>query len=154
MTSKRPRDSNEELSDEVDRLLKKLPTDPVSTGATPRGAVPPKPIIPRLAVPQGPSGQQRFGVWARVVLGLALGAVITQWPYARGCGFPLYLYLAAVAVVPFTGVWIGVLSWYRRMGVAHLMAVALVIWGLALAALAVLPRIGYGAARATWQCTA
>lgn len=155
MTGKRPRDPNESLSDEVDRLLKKLPTnDPGLPGGTTRGAVPPKPIIPRLAAPQGPTGQQQLGVWARAALVLALGVLITQWPYEHACGFSLYLYLAAVAAVPITAAWVALTSWYRRMGLAHLVALALVFWGLALVAHQVLPRVGYAAAQATWQCPA
>jgi hypothetical protein len=154
MTGKRPRDPDESLHDEVDRLLKKLPSNnpgAAETGVT-AGAVPPKPIIPRLAVPQGPTGQQRLGVWVRAALGLALGALITQWPYPNDCGLPLYLYLAAITTVPVTGVWVALTSWYRRMGLAHLVALGLVLWGLALIAHQVLPRVGYAAVRATWQC--
>jgi len=50
------------------------------------------------------------------------------------------------------GVWSSMSSWKRRMGLAHLLSLGLVMWGLALAAGVVLPRIGYANQSAAWFC--
>jgi hypothetical protein len=94
----------------------------------------------------------RVGLWARVLLGVVLGAVLTQWPYARACGWPLITYLGAVATVLITGGWIAVAAWKQRAAVAHALSLILLFWGIVLAAEQLLPRIGYAAKVATWQC--
>jgi hypothetical protein len=150
------------MSAEVDRLLKQLPgADPMLRGSGPA----PKPGVPRSLIsgPMGtntaPSGpreatpQQKIGVWVRVGLGLVVGVLMTQWPYRHACGLSLYLYMAAVVAVTVAGVWGALSSWKLRMGVAHLLAVLVVAWGLVLGAAQVLPRVGYAARAATWQCT-
>jgi len=52
-------------------------------------------------------------------------------------------YMIGAGTVTVAGVWTGVSSWKRRMGLAHLLSLGLVIWGLVLAAGVVLPRVGY-----------
>jgi hypothetical protein len=155
------KDPLDKMSAEVDRLLKQLP------GADPmlRGDPTPKPSVSRLPVsgpvraataptgPQAPTPQQKFGVWVRVGLGLAVGALMTQWPYRHNCGFPLYLYMASVVVVTVAGAWGGLSSWKLRMGVAHVLSLIVIVWGLVLGAAQVLPRVGYAAHAATWQCS-
>jgi len=91
-------------------------------------------------------------LWARVGLGVLLGGMITQWPYLHGCGLPLLEYLGAVTMVMVAGGWIAVESWTRRHGPAHVLALVLFLWGIALAAYEILPRIGYAAQRLAWQC--
>jgi hypothetical protein len=91
-------------------------------------------------------------LWARVGLGLVLGGMITQWPYLHGCGMPLLEYLGAVTMVMVAGGWIAVASWTRHHAPSHVLALLLVLWGIALAAYEILPRIGYAAERWTWQC--
>jgi hypothetical protein len=78
--------------------------------------------------------------------------MITQWPYPHGCGLPLAEYLGAVAMVLVAGAWIAVASWKLRNAPSHVLALLLLLWGIALAAEQVLPRIGYAAERWTWQC--
>ncbi len=63
-----------------------------------------------------------IGLWGRVALGLALGIMMTGWPYFRECGFPLYGYLCAVAAVVVAGGWIALTAWELRNGVAHILA--------------------------------
>jgi hypothetical protein len=81
-----------------------------------------------------------------------LGGMMTQWPYPHGCGLPLAEYLGAVAMVLVAGAWIAVASWRLRNPPSHILALLLLLWGIALAAGQVLPRIGYAAERWTWQC--
>ncbi len=149
------------MSREVDRLLKQLP------GADPmlRGDPKPKPSVSRsrISAPmrpgpastgaQAPTPQQKLGVWLRVGLGLVVGALMTQWPYRHNCGLPLFLYMAAVVVVTVAGVWGSLSSWKFRMGIAHVLALLVVLWGLALGTAHVLPRVGYAAHAATWRCS-
>jgi hypothetical protein len=93
-----------------------------------------------------------LGLWVRVTLGLTLGAMMTVWPYFRECGLPLIGYLCAVLVVVGVGGWIAVTAWKLQSAVAHVLALILLLWGLALTADLLLRRSGYAAAAATWQC--
>jgi hypothetical protein len=91
-------------------------------------------------------------LWGRVVVALALGLAMTQWPYPHACGRALLGYLGAVAAVLLAGAWIAFASWRLRHGVTHLVALVLFYWGLVLAAEQVLPRIGYAEDTAAWLC--
>jgi hypothetical protein len=77
---------------------------------------------------------------------------MTQWPVAAECGAPLFLYLAATLVVTLGGVWAATGAWRHRRAVAHVIALAVVGWGLTLAAAVLLPRVGYAREAATWFC--
>jgi hypothetical protein len=80
------------------------------------------------------------------------------WPYAARCGPGLAGYLAATAVVVGAGVWTAVWTWRHRSGRAHALALLLVVWGIALAAIEILPRAGYAVPTperpAAWSCGA
>ena len=139
---------------EVDKLLAKLPEADPTLG---RGA----PTVPRAypahGVPppsaEGPAAAgARLTTWIRVGLGLALGVGMLVWPYSHVCGLKLLFYTIGAGTVVVAGVWSSMSSWKRRMGFAHLLSVGLVIWGLALAASVVLPRIGYANQSAVWFC--
>lgn len=93
-----------------------------------------------------------LALWVRVTLGLMLGAMMTVWPYFRECGLPLIGYLCAVLVVVGMGGWIAVTAWKLQSAAAHILALILLLWGLALTADLLLPRSGYAAVAATWQC--
>jgi hypothetical protein len=92
------------------------------------------------------------GLWGRAMLALALGVMMTAYPYFRDCGLPLFGYLCAVAALVVAGGWVAVLSWQMRNEVAHVLSLVLILWGLALTADVLLPRTGYAAIPATWQC--
>lgn len=146
------------MAREVDRLLAGLayrgpePNDPPARGDAPKPAPAPR----RASRPRHRSEAATRGelaaLWARVGLGILLGGMITQWPYVHGCGLPLLEYLGAVTMVIVAGGWIAVASWTRRHAACHVLALLLVLWGTALAAYEILPRIGYAAQRWTWQC--
>lgn len=136
------------MAHEVDRLLREL--DPPEQrkrrmAAKPRPPRTPPPPQITITLPSP------LGVWLRVILGTVLAAAMTQWPYPL-CGLPLAGYFAALAVVMIAGGWAGYASWRRRMGLAHIVAIGLVFTGLSLAALQVLPRIGYGPVAMAWPC--
>jgi hypothetical protein len=145
------------MAREVDRLLAGL----ANLGTQPdrdarrlsRAPTPPTAPRPRVARPiEAATRRDYIGLWARVLLGIVLGGMMTQWPYPHGCGLPLAEYLGAAAMVMVAGVWIAAASWSLRSPPSHILALLIVLWGIALAAGEVLPRIGYAAARLNWHC--
>ena len=97
-----------------------------------------------------------FGVFARLVLAVALGVGILFWPYPARCGPGLFAYLGATAMVITAGVWTSIWTWRHRSGQAHVLSLLLIVWGIVLAAEEVLPRVGYAkpdaAHPAVWMC--
>jgi hypothetical protein len=85
-------------------------------------------------------------------LAIALGVMMTQWPYPTDCGVHLLSYLGAVATVLFAGAGVAFNSWRLRSGLAHVLSLILIFWAMVLAAEQVLPRIGYSADQASWRC--
>ncbi|MGA2384552.1 MAG: hypothetical protein ABSG61_14085 [Gemmatimonadales bacterium] len=150
-----PRDWDKELA-QIDKLIASGGGAGAQSPAAPAPAAQPAPRASRApAVHESAPG--RRGVlftWLRLLLGLALGVAITQWPYVRGCGIPLFGYLVAVAGVIVAGLWSAVSSWRSRSALAHILSIALFCWGGVLAAREVLPRIGYARTTATWFCPA
>lgn len=158
---------------DVERLLRQLrglePARPVSvtapaaaTATRPR----PQPGGPSVRAATRPNGHpgarplarpaavtlpSPYGVWARVILGVALAGAATQWPHGY-CGAALGGYLAVTAVVVIAGAWAAHAAWRRRMGRAHVIAIALVLTGATLAALQVMPRPGHAPAETAWRC--
>ncbi len=133
----------------VDSLIRKLrPFDNsyVSERASTIGARP----LSRMRPIKAP--MSTAAVWSCVGLGVLLGAALPQWPYAKACGTWLALYMVAVAIVVVAGIWGARLSWRSRLGFAHVIAVCTIIWGLALTAQEVLPRVGYAKVRLAWRC--
>jgi hypothetical protein len=146
-----PRDWDKELA-QIDKLIA---AD--AAGAPPAVPAPARAAagVPRAggAAPGGPgSGRQRLFTWLRLLLALALGAGISQWPYVHGCGVPLFGYLGAVLAVIVASFWSMVSSWRSRAALAHFLSIGLLFWGAALAAREVLPRVGYARQQASWLC--
>jgi hypothetical protein len=148
VAKEKERDWDRELA-EVDRLLNQLPSHREEQQAA--AAAKRAPIAP-VAGAAHDGGGSRLGTWARVALGLLVGIGMPLWPYDHSCGIRLFLYLGGVVTVVVAGVWSGLSSWKRRMGVAHVLSQLLVVWGLVLAARVVLPRVGYAKEAATWFC--
>ncbi|HYC33010.1 MAG TPA: hypothetical protein VEB59_12030 [Gemmatimonadales bacterium] len=140
------------MAREVDRLLAQLERTGRPEPAVARTPSGPQRRITRVASAKSPSYRERAGLWARVALGIVLGAVMTQWPYPYVCGAGLAGYLGAVMMVVVAAVWGAAAAWRQRCGEAHVLALVLVLWGIALGAERVLPRIGYAAERAEWKC--
>jgi hypothetical protein len=152
------RDWDKELA-EVDKLLAKLPlADPYLKGDAAATKRPPGAAVHH----GGPGGggshglatdpRAWIGTWARVGLGLLIGIGMTQWPYTHGCGLRLIFYMVGIAAVVVAGVWSGISSWRRRLGLAHVLSLGLIIWGLILTARVILPRAGYAKTAGTWLC--
>jgi putative flippase GtrA len=97
-----------------------------------------------------------FGVFARLTLSVLLGVGMLFWPYAARCGVGLAAYLGATAAVVAGGMWSSVWTWRHRSGRAHTLALLIIVWGLVLAAIEVLPRVGYATPTpehpALWSC--
>lgn len=140
------------MSGVVDRLLAQLP------GLQGEPATPPRSMYRESSSPGGsihyvpPPQDELFGPWARVVLSLALGTTIVWWPYSRSCGFPLLGYLGAVFTIIVSGGWAASSAWRYRAGLAHILALIIMFYGLVMAAAELLPRTGYALDRATWKC--
>ncbi len=154
--SEKERDWDKEMA-EVDRLLKRLPAADPTLG---RGGA--EPTVRRPAVAAGgatPSlevratGREWLGTWVRVILGLLVGIGVAPgvWPYTHGCGLRLIFYLTGVATVIAAGLWSSISSWRRRLGLAHVIAQVLIVWGILLMTREVLPRVG-PKAQAVWLC--
>lgn len=139
------------MAGEVDRLLRQLGTTQERAqraGQRP----PPRPgTLPGAPPPVTITLPSPTGVWVRAALGALLAGAMLLWPY-RTCGLPLAGYFVSTAVVVVTGVWAAYASWRRRMGFAHVLSVAVIFSGIALATFQVLPRVGYAAMQAAWGC--
>ena len=145
------RDWDRELA-KIDRKLER--TSDEALLPTPRGASP----AAAAQTAQVRKETTTFGVFVRLLLAVALGVGMLFWPYAARCGPGLAGYLAATAVVVGAGVWTAVWTWRHRSGRAHVLALLLVVWGIALAAIEILPRAGYAVPTperpAAWSCGA
>jgi hypothetical protein len=86
------------------------------------------------------------------MLGLSLGVMMVSWPYSRACGLPLLGYFSALLTVILSGLWAASSSWKHRVGLAHIVALSVVLYGITLAAAELLPRTGYAVDHASWQC--
>lgn len=139
---------------EVDRLLAQIGHE--HSGS--RRAVTGNDAALRASASTGRAGPQPPGrpnvslLWLRLLLAAGLGAMMTQWPYRFDCDWPLAGYLGAVAIIVVTAGWIMIDAWRMRRPVAHVAALILAFWGIVLAAEQLLPRIGYAAQVAVWQC--
>lgn len=131
---------------------------PAPPRVPPAAAPAPQPSVGGYA-PSAPAvpATSGFGVYARLALAVAIGVGIVFWPYANRCGLGLAGYLAAVGAVIVGGAWSAIWTFRHRAGRAHLLSLLLVFWGLVLASLDVLPRIGYAVPTiehpATWSCS-
>jgi hypothetical protein len=97
-----------------------------------------------------------LGVFARLVLAVALGVAMLFWPYSTRCGIGLFGYLGAAAMVIVAGVWTSIWTWRHRSAQAHILSLLLILWGIVLGAQEILPRAGYAkpdpAHPPIWMC--
>jgi hypothetical protein len=142
-----------------DQLRPRAPSAPVSAAGAPPRSLPAGATSPSVASP-APPASAGGAWWAYLRAALALGGVagLVLWPYARSCGRFGIAYLAGAGVVGLLGVWTTVGAWRRRAALAHLLGLAAIATAGTLAALEVLPKVGYAipsaAHGATWQCDA
>jgi hypothetical protein len=154
------RDWDAELR-KIDQEMAKAANRPAPPAAPAGMSAPSAPMgLPSAAPSAAPLGSapatSTFGVYARLTLAVALGVAMIFWPYVARCGLGLAAYLGAVAAVIIGGAWSAVWTFRHRAARAHVLSLLLVLWGLLLAGLDVLPRIGYAIPTAdhpaTWSC--
>jgi len=149
-----PRDWDKEMA-EIDKIIAKQPVQGVrSQESGVRGAPAALPAPQRAAAP-APSrgGRESLLTWVKVFLGVGVAAAVgVAWPYAHGCGIPLYGYLAAAGGVVLVGMWGVVASWKSRKALAHMIALLTTITGTVLAGKVLLDRTNYPKQPATWSC--
>jgi hypothetical protein len=139
-----PRDWDKDLA-AVDKAIESWKATTPGTSPT---AGKPAPVVVATAEPR----KGAMATWLRVLLVLALAVAVPFWPYPRACGLNLFLYMGVIALLVVAGLWGAANSWGRRLGNAHVLSLLTVVWGLALLAAEVLPRIGYAAQQAQWMC--
>ena len=69
-----------------------------------------------------------------VGLGVLLGLAMPYWPYPKAGTWWTLFYLFAVGMVVVAGIWSARLTWKTRLGIAHTVALGVLLWGLTLAA--------------------
>jgi hypothetical protein len=148
-----PRDWDKEMA-EIDKIIAKQPVGASQGAVTKAGGAAP---VQRQAPESAPVVTSRRAVlttWVSVLLGVMVAAgVVFAWPYAHTCGIPLYGYLAAAAGVMLVGLWAAVLSWKRRIALAHLTALLVTLTGAVILGKAVLDRSSYPGRPAAWSCS-
>ena len=130
------RDWDKELA-KIDKQLESMADEtllPTSAASTPEG---------KAQIRAEQSRTRTLGVLLRLLLAVGLGVGILFWPYDHRCGLALAGYLASVGVVIGSGVWSAIWSWRHRSARAHILSLAIVMWGLVLGGIEILPRAGY-----------
>ena len=135
----------------IDKKLESIADDQL-VGRVPATATPQEERV----VVRERASTNSFGVFARLVLSVALGIGVIFWPYASRCGIGLAAYLFVVAVVIGSGVWSALWTFRHRAGRAHILSLLIVLWGMILGAGEILPRTGYAVPTlehpASWSC--
>ena len=102
------------------------------------------------------SAGRSWRAWLQVLVAIGGAAGLMFWPWPARCGGPLLGFTAATGVVALLGVWSAVGTWRHRLGLAHVASLLVTVWGVALGAREILPRVGYAipdAVRgASWSC--
>ena len=152
MTEKR--DWDRELA-EIDKVIARSPdAPPAGTPAAPAGrpAIAAGTAPPATVAPSVPSRRGRAAAWMLTLAVVALAVGLQFWPYLHQCGFGLLGYTGVVGLLILASLWAALSTWRHRVGLAHVLSLATLVWGLALAAMILLPRIGYARAALTWDC--
>ncbi len=157
-----PRDWDKELAD-IDRLMglpqgttsgppapSAPPTPPKATSSPPSAS--PRPPAPASAPGLVTRPRDALIVWLKAGLGGLGAAALTVWPYEKGCGLLLWVYLVGVVAVGGAGIWTMTASWRHRRGLAHVAGLIVLFAALALAAVEILPRVGYLQPTLPWVC--
>ena len=153
------RDWDKELA-KIDAQIRSIPEEDVAPAKpTPsRGKAVSAGGTTPAGVPAGAPAKpvSRVGAFLRLGLAGALAVGMALWPFDNHCGVGLALYLFSVATLIIAGGWSALWTWRHRTAKAHVLALAIVLWGIVLASVEILPRIGYGPATLDrpriWTC--
>jgi len=150
--SDQPRDWDKELA-KIDKVIAKQGGAPAPE-AQKGGAVARREATAAPAAARAPSPSRRGAAvaWFWTLLAAALAAVLPLWPYHKGCGLGLALFLGATGVAGLAGLLGAVASWSSRRGFAHILSLLALVWAGVIASREVLPRTGYAAETGTWRC--
>ena len=147
--------SNRDWDFELRKIDKQLESVADEALLTSKGAATP---AAKAEVVQRQQATSTFGVFARLVLAVLLGAGMFFWPYTARCGLGLGAYLGAVSMLLIAGGWSAIWTWRHRAARAHILSLLLVLWSLVLGAIEILPRAGYARPTsqhpAEWVCPA
>jgi hypothetical protein len=131
---------------------KGAPARALPAGA-PKSAAPQAGAFPAATVP---GAGKPWVSWAKVLVAVAAAAGLMFWPWPARCGAPLVGFTAATGGVALLGLWSALGTWRHRLGLAHVASLLVTVWGLALGAREVLPRVGYAVPTAVrpgqWSC--
>jgi hypothetical protein len=150
--TEQPRNWDKELAD-IDRVIGKQGTPPPGgvPALPPAGTPAPTPRVATVVEPAAARGSVAM-TWFWVGLAVLLTAALPLWPYGKTCGLQLFFYLGAAALALLAGATGAVHSWRARRGLAHLIALIVVVLTGLMGAREVLPRTGYAAQAETWLC--
>ena len=145
-----PRDWDREMAEIDKAIAREAPPVAPSPAPVPAG----RSTVPQVAPARMPvvTRKARATGWLRVLLAVAVAVAIPFWPYLNACGVGLALYAGAVSFLIIIALWAAAGTWSRRLGLAHFISIAVLLWGFGLAASIILPRIGYAVPAAAWMC--
>ncbi len=140
----------------IDRQMESVSDEAMFPTKTAKGAQAQSQVKEQAQVAAVQKSTSTWGVFLRLTLTVALGVGMVFWPYSARCGVGLAGYLGAVGALVVGGLWSAVWTWRHRAAKAHTLSLLLVMWGLVLAGVDVLPRVGYAKASlahpASWAC--
>ena len=84
-----------------------------------------------------------LGANVRLILVASLFAALYWWPYPNSCGVGLAAFIGTQSMIVVGGLWCAVASWRNRLPVIHVVAVTMLIAGLALVGAQMMSRLGY-----------
>src|SRR6185312_9136014 len=84
-----------------------------------------------------------FGANIRILLVASLFAALYWWPYPNSCGVGLAAFVGTQCMIVVGGLWCAVASWRHRLPFIHVVAVTMLIAGLALVGAQMMSRLGY-----------
>ncbi|MBL0938024.1 MAG: hypothetical protein IBJ03_03960 [Gemmatimonadaceae bacterium] len=162
-------DWDKELA-KIDKQLASISDEQLMASAAPQPATAAKGATKTLAAPAsanaarpaaaapsaGVTAGRPWFAWLKVTVAVAAAAGLMFWPWPARCGLPLIGFTASTGGVALLGLWSAIGTWRHRLGLAHVASLLVTIWGLALGAREVLPRVGYAIPTtdrpAVWSC--
>lgn len=153
-----PRDWDKELA-EIDKLMAPQGPGAAEPRASARGDLAASPRSSASAPRENPralTGAARprsATVWLVALLGPVGAAGLAVWPYPKACGLSLGVYLVGLLAVLGAAIWAMRTAWRAQRGLAMVIGTLTLLTALGLAAIEILPRVGYARTSLTWTCS-